>query len=438
MKEIVNDLIVEKAVLVGLELQRDQPGQLQYSMEELASLADTAGATVVRTLMQKRDRPDSATLIGAGKAAEVAEACREEDAGLVVVDREISPAQARNLEKICEVKVIDRTQLILDIFARRARTKEGKLQVELAQLEYLLPRLTGRGTELSRLGGGIGTRGPGETKLEVDRRRIRDRVADLRRELEEVRKHRGILRQGRKAVPFPLVALVGYTNAGKSSLLNKLTGAEVLVEDKLFATLDPTTRRVVLPNNETILLSDTVGFIQNLPHHLVAAFRATLEEVVEADLLLHVADGSHPNLDAQVEAVNKVLDSLGAGDKPAILVYNKMDLLQGAAGDDLSLKPPVPPSPGRDVRVVSISVRTGKGIDELLNAVAHLLAAGRARHYFFIPYASSNLLSLLHEKGRVLKEEHGPGGIALEVDIDTVWARRVEARLQPARAEDNQ
>lgn len=410
----------EKAILVGVESPGDDPGQVAYSLEELVRLADTAGADVLQQVIQKRGKPHAATFLGRGKAEEVAALCRDLEADLVIFDRELSPAQARNLEDVTGVRVIDRTQLILDIFARRARTREGKLQVELAQLNYLLPRLIGRGVELSRLGGGIGTRGPGETKLEVDRRRIRKRIADLNAEIMEVKKHRALLRRGRKEIPVPLVALVGYTNAGKSTILKKLTGADVLVEDKLFATLDPTTRRVVLPNNETVLLTDTVGFIQNLPHHLVAAFRATLEEVVEADLLLHVVDAAHPNMEGQIEAVNRVLESLGAAAKPFIMVYNKIDLLLDA----------VPPRTENGPPAVALSALSGRGLEDLLGAVARALSSRRIRTNFFIPYQKSAALSMLHEKGRVLHEEHGGEGITVEAEIEVVWAKRVEAKLK--------
>ena len=410
----------ERAILVGVELTGDDPEQSLYSLEELAQLADTAGAEVLTQMVQKRSRPDAATLLGKGKVEELAGLCRESGADLVIINRELSQAQARNLEEHAGVRVIDRTQLILDIFARRARTSEGKLQVELAQLNYLLPRLTGRGIAMSRLGGGIGTRGPGETKLEVDRRRIRKRIADLDREIAEVKKHRDLLRRSRKDVLFPLVALVGYTNAGKSTILTKLTGADVLVEDKLFATLDPTTRRVILPNNETILLTDTVGFIQNLPHHLVAAFRATLEEVVEADLLLHVIDASHPYVEKQIEAVDKVLESLGAAGKPSIMVYNKVDLLP--EGDV--------PVADRGHQAVALSALKGRGFAELLGALAYALSASRIRKIFFIPYQKSGVLSILHEKGKVLREEHGEKGLSVEAEIDLIWAGRVEQKLK--------
>ncbi|BAF60301.1 GTPase [Pelotomaculum thermopropionicum SI] len=410
----------EKAVLVGVELPGDETWQSAYSMQELARLADTAGADAVHQFIQKRDRPDPATLLGRGKASEIAALCRNSGAGLVIFDRELTPAQARNLEEITGAKVIDRTQLILDIFARRARTREGRLQVELAQLSYLLPRLTGLGGQLSRLGGGIGTRGPGETKLEMDRRRVRRRIAALKKEIKEVRERRDLLRRNRKEVPFPLVAIVGYTNAGKSTLLKKLTGADVLVEDKLFATLDPVTRRVVLPDNETILLTDTVGFIQNLPHHLVAAFRATLEEVMEADLLLHVVDASHPYMEEQIGAVNEVLASLGAAGKPLVMVYNKADLLPDAKFFREKSSPPA----------VAVSALKGWGMEDLLAAIARALPGRRIKASFFIPYRKSGLLPVLHEKGRVLREEHGNGGITVEAEIDAVWARRVEAKLK--------
>lgn len=410
----------EQAILVGMESPEVNPEETAYSLEELGRLADTAGADVLLELTQRRGRPDAATFLGRGKAEELADCCRSLGAGLVIFDRELSAAQARNLENITGVRVIDRTQLILDIFARRARTREGKLQVELAQLNYLLPRLIGRGTELSRLGGGIGTRGPGETRLEVDRRRIRRRIAELDKAIGDVRKHRELLRRSRKEIPMPLAALVGYTNAGKSTILKKLTGARVLVEDKLFATLDPTTRRVVLPNNEVILLTDTVGFIRNLPHHLVAAFRATLEEVVEADLLLHIVDASHPDLEGQIEAVDQVLESLDSGSKPCIIVYNKTDLVPDFQQ----------PLKTNNQPAVAVSALDGRGLDEMLAAVAGILSRRRVRLAYFIPYGKTGVLSLLYEKGQVLREEHGQDGISVDAELEIVWAERVAARLK--------
>lgn len=413
----------EKAFLVALQLPREDDRELEECLDELAHLAETAGARVVGRLVQKMRRPDPATLLGRGKVRdELLPACRELGVDLVISEKDLTPAQVRNLEEELGVRVIDRTQLILDIFARRARTKEGKLQVELAQLEYLYPRLTGRGAELSRLGGGIGTRGPGETKLETDRRRIKKRITDLRRELEEVRRHRHVLRAGRRDVPLFLVALVGYTNAGKSTLMNALTGAGVLVEDKLFATLDPTTRRLVLPNREEVLLTDTVGFIRRLPHHLVAAFRATLEEVTEADLLLHVVDAANPAYPTQVAAVEEVLASLGAAAKPTILVYNKMDKAGGSFC----------PLPGRDPWV-AVSALTGEGIGSLLEAIMKVLEERRVRREFLVPYHRGDVLSLLYEKGEVLSRRDTPGGVLVEVELGAVWASRAAARLQGGR-----
>ena len=410
---------LENVILVGVELPGMSSEQVEESMNELAGLADTAGAQVLDSFIQRRNKPDSKFFIGKGKAQETAERCKELDAQLVIVDHELSPSQIRNLIDLMEVRVLDRTQLILDIFAQRASTKEGKLQVELAQLKYLLPRLTGQGKFLSRLGGGIGTRGPGETKLETDRRRLRERIWDLQEELEEVKKHRALLRKGRKQVP--VVSLVGYTNAGKSTLLNALTGSNVLVEDKLFATLDPTTRQVILPNNDEILLTDTVGFIQNLPHHLVAAFRATLEEVIESDMLLHVVDSSHPNSLEQYKAVQKVLRSLEVEDKPSIIVLNKAD---GSVKPDLNLWRGM-----AGVPVTVISALTGEGLDLLLETLAENLAYRRVRTTFLIPYAKGSLLSLLHENGMVLAEEHGNDGVNVEVEIERVWADRIAAQL---------
>ncbi|MFD1426191.1 GTPase HflX [Kroppenstedtia sanguinis] len=307
-----------------------ETASIHSSLTELGRLAHTAGATVVDTVIQHRNAPDPGWLIGRGKVEELAQTVEEERIDLILFDRELSPVQLMNLERRFPCKVLDRTQLILDIFAMRARTKEGSLQVELAQLEYSLPRLTGRGKEMSRLGGGIGTRGPGEKKLETDRRHIRRRIRDLKRELEGVRKHRRLHQNRRRKMDMIQVALVGYTNAGKSTLFNRLTGAGVMEEDQLFATLDPTSRFLDLPSGGKVLLTDTVGFIRNLPHHLVAAFRSTLEQVGEADLLLHVVDGSHPEAMEQMKAVERVLADLGAGEVPVLTVFNKRDREAGA------------------------------------------------------------------------------------------------------------
>lgn len=416
--EQISEIHEELAVLVGVRLPGDDEWQIEESLKELNSLADTAGARVVGEFMQNRQRPDVATFIGKGKVEELAEYCQQVGANLVISDRELSPAQSRNLEEKLGVKVIDRTQLILDIFAGRAQTKEGRLQVELAQLKYMLPRLIGQGLKLSRLGGGIGTRGPGETKLETDRRRIRKRISDLERELREVQRHRALLRKDRKDEPFPLVSLVGYTNAGKSTLLKALTGAEVLIENKLFATLDPTTRRVLLPNNDTVLLTDTVGFIQNLPHHLVAAFRATLEEVVEADLLLHVVDASHLNHERHINAVQEVLKQLGAQDKPMIIVFNKIDEVMDLQSISHT-----------DIPAVNISALSGEGIEELLQMVASMLKQRYTVIKLTIPYHKSNLVSLLHQKGKVVQEKYQEDGIEVEVEISRVWGERILSQL---------
>ena len=315
----------EVALLVGLCRHPQARWEAEDSLTELEQLARSAGALVQEAMLQERDHLDPRYLIGKGKALEVKRHCTGVD--LVILDEELSGSQQRNLEELLGRRVVDRTGLILDIFAQRAQTREGKLQVELAQLDYLLPRLAGAWTHLERLGGGIGTRGPGETQLESDRRRIRTRMGKIRRDLEQVRRHRALLRRPRRKVSFPIVALVGYTNAGKSSLMNALTQAGVTVQDRLFATLDPTLRRLVLPEGRVVLLSDTVGFIRKLPHQLVAAFQATLEEIQEADILLHVVDISHPHADLQQKAVESVLGDLGLADRPTILVYNKIDRL---------------------------------------------------------------------------------------------------------------
>lgn len=413
---------VEKAILIGVELPGMDIQDVEDSLEELARLAETAGAEVVDVQIQRRKRPDPATYIGRGKAGELKEICDRFEADLIICDREVSPVQASNLSDATGVRVIDRAQLILDIFAGRARTREGKLQVELAQLQYTLPRLVGIGTQLSRLGGGIGTRGPGETKLEIDRRRIRKRIGELKKEINEIRRHRELLRRGRKEIPLPLVSLVGYTNAGKSTLLNAFTGAGVLAEDKLFATLDPTTRRVKLHNNQEVLLTDTVGFIRNLPHHLVAAFRATLEEVMEADLLLHVVDASHHAFPEQIAAVNETLKSLKAENKPIILVYNKIDKLSSAMD--------VAPYPETTVPRVLVSAHTGEGLDKLLLAIEEAINEGRVRVKYKIPYDKSAVLDIIHQRGKVLNQEHREDGVYLEAEMEKVWAGRVEARLK--------
>lgn len=355
----------EVAVLIGLRRAHQSHWDAEDSLEELAQLAISAGAEPAFRVLQERSLPNPRTLIGPGKAEEVRAIC-EEGVDLVIFDDDLTGSQQRNLEGVLGRKVIDRTGLILDIFAQRARSKEGKLQVELAQLKYVLPRLTGHGVELSQLGGGIGTRGPGETQLEVDRRRIRRRIVKIEEELEKVRRHRALLRRGRQKQALLTAALVGYTNAGKSSLLNALADAALPVADKLFVTLDPTVRKVIVPGGRVILLSDTVGFIRKLPHQLVAAFKATLEEVRASDLLLHVIDISHPDWQNQAQAVTAVLEELGAGAKPLINVYNKIDKLPSPEGVAFLAR-----RPGS----VVTSARTGTGLADLKRTIAETLKA---------------------------------------------------------------
>ena len=378
---------VERAILAGVAWAGNGSWSHEASMEELARLADTAGAIVVGQCVQRKEKPDAMLFLGKGKVSEIAMEAQDQDATLLIVDDELTPSQQRNLERTLGLKVIDRTALILDIFAQRARSSEGKMQVELAQLRYHLPRLGGQGLALSRLGGGIGTRGPGETKLEMDRRRIRSRIHDIEQQIDRLKRHRTLHRKGRKEARIPLVALVGYTNAGKSTLLNKLTNAAVMAEDKLFATLDPTTRKLVLPSGQEILLTDTVGFIQKLPHTLVTAFRATLEEVQEADLLLHVVDASDENVEQQIESVVHVLTELHAEDKPTLYVWNKMDCLEEGTRTETFLHK-------RDG--VCIAAEKGENLNGL---IAHIEAFFRESYVtltLLIPYADGAAIAALH------------------------------------------
>jgi GTP-binding protein HflX len=384
----------EKTILVGLEHDGVSRWDLEESLAELRELAATAGAAVVDVVTQKLQHPTAPYYIGKGKAEEVAARCSESGAGSIIFDDELSPAQGRNLENVTSKKILDRTQLILDIFARRARSREGRLQIELAQLQYLLPRLTRMWTHLSRQTGGIGTRGPGETQLEVDRRRVQERIARLQRELEEVRKHRAIQREGRTRHQWPVVAIVGYTNAGKSSLLNRLTKAGVLAEDKLFATLDPTTRQFVLPNKLKVLFTDTVGFIRKLPHTVIESFKATLEELKSADLLVHVVDLSHPQWEEHINATDDVIRELGADGKHTLVVFNKIDRVANAEAVEAAL--------ARYPHSVAISVKTGENLEQFVDELQNQLSAWRMKEKFRIPQADSAALAELHRAGHVI------------------------------------
>ncbi len=400
--------ITERAIVVRLALPGDSDDEIEESLGEIGRLAWTAGAEVVLTTVQYRSRPCPATLIGSGKVETIRAAVEELGADLVIFDSDLSPTQGAKLQDTLKVKVVDRTQLILDIFAQRARTNEGKHQVELAQLQYALPRLTGRGVEMMRLGGGIGTRGPGEQKLEVDRRVIRQRIDRLRGELDEIRKHRRVQRKRRSESACATVALVGYTNAGKSSLLRALTGADVLIEDKLFATLDPTSRRVALPSRREAVFTDTVGFIRKLPHSLVAAFRATLEEVTEADLILLVADAAHPAVREQIDAVNVVLEEIHLPDKPLIRVYNKIDAADPDDVHALCAEPGI---------CVPVSAHTGEGLDALMQTVDAQLVSSRTRVRLCIPHEYAGLVARLHEDGLVLSQEYDHDAIHVEAEV---------------------
>jgi len=389
---------------------------VEDSISELGTLARTAGAEVIGTLIQRMRHPDVATYIGKGRAQELSDTEKQLHVDLVIFDDELSPSQQRNLEKLLAARVLDRTALILDIFAQHARTREGRLQVELAQLEYRLPRLAGHGIDLSRqaggsrsagaggTGGAIGVRGPGETKLEIDRRRVRGRIAELRDEIESVREQRKLHREQRIAQAIPVIAVVGYTNAGKSTLFNALTEADVLAENKLFATLDPTTRHILLPGNAEALLTDTVGFIQKLPTKLVAAFRATLEEVVDADLLLEVVDASHENAIEQSETVGDVLKELEASDKPRVTALNKIDLLDDPSEVDISLYP----------NAVPVSALRQVGLHALREKIAGALAASMEPIEALIPFERGELVELFHRRGQVQCEEHREDGTWLK------------------------
>jgi GTP-binding protein HflX len=404
----------ERAILVGLDDAE--------SLDELERLTETAGAEVLAKVLQQKNKPDAAFYIGQGKAEELALLRQTEEANLFIFDDELSGAQLRNLEETLGCKVIDRTTLILDIFARRATSREGKLQVELAQNKYRLPRLTGEGVALSRLGGGIGTRGPGESKLEVDRRAIRRRITDLEREVKTVTRQRGVRRSMREKTGIATVAIVGYTNAGKSTLLNALSGSEVVAEDKLFATLDPVTRRVELEDTP-VLLTDTVGFIQKLPHDLVDAFRSTLEEALHADLLLHVVDASAPDASSQYHVAEAVLNSLGAADRPRVVALNKVDRLQGEQ----------PVLDCGDAVRVEISAATGEGLDTLREAIRIAVASTKREYAFDVPYHRGDVTALAHKLGEVLAEEYAEDGFTLRAVLDEESAARITKALETGK-----
>ena len=410
----------ERAALVGLITGPVRRTEAERSLDELAGLATTADARVVLRVLQERDRPDAGTFLGSGKIASLAAACDEAEVDLVIFDHELTPAQLRQIEARLDQKVVDRTQLILDIFASRARTREGKLQVELAQLKYLLPRLVGGSAWLSRLGGGIGTRGPGETKLETDRRKIRQRVSHVNSQLEEVRRRRLQLRERRHKASMPTVALVGYTNAGKTTLFNRLAGEQAVVSDALFVTLDPLVRRVRLADRRELLVSDTVGFIDRLPHTLVAAFRATLEEVVSADLLLHVIDAGSPGVEHRVAAVRRTLDEVGAGDVVSMDVYNKCDLLDPEEVQRLQRREP---------DALCISAATGLGRAELIDAITARLALDVRRIVVKLDLsldADRQRLAQIYRFGRVDQHTEQGGQVWIEADVP----RRLWGRLQ--------
>ena len=421
----------ERCILAGLDLRLPRigttvaPNRLtaEESIAELAELADSAGAEVLGHVVQTRPRPSPTTLLGAGKIAEIRAWASEEACDFVLFDHDLAPSQHRNLERALERPVLDRTQLILDIFAKHARSRVGRLQVELAQLDYMLPRLGGRGTTMSRLGGGIGTRGPGETKLETDRRRIRMRIAKLKSALKKVRSNRRLQRARRTAVPVPTIALCGYTNAGKSTLFNTLTSAQVLADQRMFATLDPTLRRLRLPSGRLALLSDTVGFIRSLPPTLIEAFRATLEEVTEAEMILHIVDISTDRRSLHRQEVDRVLEELGAREKPQLLVLNKCDLLQ-------------PERSAREVEreryrgsspaVVSVSARTGEGIGDLLEAIEELVSRKSiVRMRFKVPYDHGGALAMLYEQARVLERQDEPTAVELVAELAPALAQRL-------------
>lgn len=423
-------LRLERVILVGL-WERGPADAAEVSLRELAALAETAGSEVLDGMLQRRSKPDPGTYLGSGKAKELAEVVAATGADTVIVDGELGASQRRSLEDIVKVKVIDRTALILDIFAQHAKSREGKAQVELAQLEYLLPRLRGWGESMSRQAGGqvggaaagMGSRGPGETKIELDRRRIRTRVAKLKREIAAMKPARDTKRSSRRRNAIPSVAIAGYTNAGKSSLLNRLTDAGVLVENALFATLDPTVRRTTTPDGRVYTLADTVGFVRNLPHQLVEAFRSTLEEVADADLILHVVDVSHPDPAGQIAAVREVMSDVGARDVREVIIYNKAD---AATPEALAL------ARSQEPNCLLVSAHTGEGIDELIDLIANLLPRPESEIEIVVPYERGDLLSRVHEEGEIIEQEHLETGTRLRALVSEELAVELKSAEVPA------
>ena len=413
-------LRLEKVVLVGVWTQGSAL-DAENSLKELAALAETAGSQVMEALIQRRDKPDSATFIGSGKVKEVREAVVATGADTVVCDGELSPAQLRTLEQKVKVKVIDRTALILDIFAQHAKSREGKAQVELAQMSYMLPRLRGWGESLSRQAGGIGGRGPGETKIETDRRRINDKMSKLRREIKEMKISRDTKRNERRRKNIPSVAIAGYTNAGKSSLLNRLTGADVLVENALFATLDPTVRKTQSADGRIYTFVDTVGFVRHLPHQLVEAFKSTLEEVSEADLIVHVVDGSHPDPQEQLRAVRQVIYEIGGGDIMEIIAVNKADVSAPEVLMNLLRN---------ESNAYAISARTGYGVDTLVNAIEAALPKPKVEINTVIPFNRGDLVSAVHEQGEIISEEYLPEGTKIHAMVGGALAQKIQMLIQ--------
>lgn len=412
---IDNEQRIPRAMLISVDTG---DFDAESSLDELHELVKSAGAEPVAAVLQKLSRPETATFVGSGKLDEVSHLCAEQEIDLIVADSELSPTQIRNIEQATDVRVIDRTTLILDIFALRARSKEGKLQVELAQLKYMLPRLTGKGIEMSRLGGGIGTRGPGETKIETDRRHIRRRIDALKEELAEVERHRERLRKRREKDGVITCAIVGYTNAGKSTLMNTLTDAGVLAQDKLFATLDPTSRALKLPNGVSVMLIDTVGLVRRLPHHLVEAFRSTLEEAARSDIIINLCDASDEEARLHLDVTNDLLESLGCGDTPILTVLNKCDLLDGSV---LSQE---------FESCIKISAKTGEGIDRLLKAVEDNLPLRMQRVELLIPFPQAGLINEIRQSCTLLSEEYTPDGILAVAIVDEKLYAAVKAYIK--------